>query len=146
MIDKIKQLREETGVSIGECRQALKEAGEDIEKAREVLKKMGKEIAKKKAERTTGQGIIDSYIHPNKKVGVLLELGCETDFVAKSPDFQNLSHELCLQIAASPDEEIPLLEQPWIKDESKTVKDLIDEYIAKVGENVVVKRFVRYKI
>lgn len=146
MIDKIKQLREETGVSIGECEAALKEAGGDIGKAKEILKKMGKEVAKKKAERTTGQGIIDSYIHPNKKVGVLLELGCETDFVAKSPDFQALAHELCLQIAALPDEEISLPEQPWIKDETKMVKDLIDEYIAKVGENIVVKRFIRYQI
>ncbi len=146
MIDKIKQLREETGVSIGECRRALKEAGNDIEKAKEVLKKMGKEIAKKKAARTTAQGIVDSYIHPNKKVGVLLELSCETDFVAKSPDFQNLAHELCLQIAAFPEEDVPLEKQPWIKDEQKTIKDLIDEYIAKIGENIVVKRFVRYQI
>jgi elongation factor Ts len=145
-LDQVKKLREETEVSIQECKKALTEAKGDIGKAKEILKKMGKEIAKKKAERTTAQGIIDSYIHPNKKVGVLLELGCETDFVAKSSDFQTLAHELCLQIAALPEEETPLLEQPWIKDESKTVKDLIDEYIAKVGENIVVKKFIRYQI
>jgi elongation factor Ts len=96
-------------------------------------------------DRQTSQGVISSYIHPNKKVGVLLELDCETDFVAKSQDFQNLSHELCLQVAAM-GEEIPLLEQPWIKDNSKTIKDLIEEYIGKIGENVSVRRFIRYDV
>jgi len=145
-IDQIKKLRDETGVSISECNSALRESGGDIEKAREVLKKMGKEVAQQKAQRSAEQGIVDSYIHPNKKLGVLLELGCETDFVAKSSDFQALAHELCLQIAGFLQEGIPFLEQPWIKDESKTIKDLVEEYIAKTGENVVVKRFVRYQI
>jgi len=144
-IDKIKQLREETLVSVSECKKALEEAKGDIEKAKEILKKWGKEIAGKRAEKAAGQGIVAAYVHPNKKVGVLLELGCETDFVAKSQDFQTLSHELCLQIAAI-GEEIPLLEQPWIKDDNKTVKDLLQEYIAKIGENIVVKQFTRYKI
>lgn len=151
MLDKttfngVKQLREETSVSIQECKRALEEAGGDFGKAKEILKKWGKELAQKKAARETCQGIIDSYIHPTKKIGVLLELGCETDFVAKSPDFQSLAHELCLQIAGAGDEETQLLEQPWIKDESKAVKELIDEYITKLGENIVVKRFVRYQI
>ena len=144
-IDQIKKLREATGVSIAECQKALAEAKGDTEKAKEVLKKWGKEVAKKKAEREAHQGIIDSYIHPNKKIGVILELNCETDFVAKSPDFQALAHELCLQIAAMSDE-IPLLEQPWIKDESKKVRDLVAEYIAKLGENIIVKRFTRYTL
>ena len=144
-IDKIKQLREETLVSVSECKKALEEAKGDIEKAKEILKKWGKEIAGKRAEKAASQGIVAAYVHPNKKVGVLLELGCETDFVAKSQDFQTLSHELCLQIAAI-GEEIPLLEQPWIKDDKKTVKDLLQEYIAKIGENIVVKQFTRYKI
>jgi len=148
MIDKIKQLRAETGVSISECKKALEASEGDFEKAKEVLRKWGKEFAKKKAQRETTQGIIESYIHPNKRIGVLLELDCETDFVAQSPDFKKLAHELCLQIAgtATADEEIPLLKQPWVKDETKTVKDLIDEYIAKLGENIIVKRFVRYQI
>lgn len=144
-IDKIKQLREETLVSVSECKKALEEAKGDIEKAKEILKKWGKEIAGKRAEKTAGQGIVTAYIHPNKKVGVLLELGCETDFVAKSQDFQTLSHELCLQIAAMGDE-IPILEQPWIKDDKKTIKDLLQEHIAKIGENIVIKQFTRYKI
>ncbi len=144
-IDQIKQLREETGVSISECKKALEEATGDIEKAKEILKKRGRGFAEKKSEREIKEGIIDSYLHPGKKIGVLLELGCETDFVAKSPDFQKLAHELCLQLAAS-GEKIPLPEQPWIKDEKKTVKELIDEYIAKLGENIVLRKFARYEI
>ena len=146
MIDKIKQLRAETEVSITECKKALEAAGGNLEKAKEILRKWGKELAQKKREKETVQGIIESYIHPNQKIGVLLELNCETDFVAKSKDFQWLAHELCLQVAAMGDEEIPLLRQPWIKDETKTVKDLIDEYVAKLGENIIVKKFIRYKI
>jgi len=146
MLNQIKKLREETEVSIIECKKALKEAKGDIEKAKEVLKKWGKELAKKKKERTTAQGIVDSYIHPNKKIGVLLELNCETDFVAKSSDFQALAHEICLQIAAVDESETELLSQPWIKDETKTIKELIEEYIAKTGENVIVKRFIRYSL
>ena len=145
-IDQIKQLREETEVSISECKKALEETGGDFAKAKEILRQWGKELAQKKKTRETSQGIIDSYIHPNKKVGVLLELNCETDFVAKSPDFQNLAHEICLQIAGFSDENIPLLEQPWIKDESKNIKELIDEHIAKIGENILIKRFVRYSL
>lgn len=146
-IDKIKQLREETEVSISECKKALEEAKGDFEKAKEILKKLGKALAQKKKERETNQGIIDYYIHPNKKVGALLELNCETDFAAKSSDFQNLAHELCLQIAGfSDDDKVPLLEQSWIKDESKKIKELIDDSIAKIGENITVKRFVRYSL
>lgn len=145
-IDQIKKLRDETGVSISECNSALREAGGDIDKAKIVLKKMGKEVAQKKAQRAAEQGIIDSYIHPNKKLGVLLELGCETDFAAKSSDFQALAHELCLQIAGWQEEDMPFLEQPWIKDQTKTIKELIEDYIAKVGENIVVKRFIRYQM
>lgn len=191
-MDQIKQLREETAVSITECKKALLESGGDIEKAKEFLRKWGKELAGKKSERTAEQGIIESYVHPDRKKGVLLELKCESDFVAKSEDFQNLAHEICLQIAAmkplfvSPEEipeemlsserniyeeqlkdsgkpqkisdeivagklekykkEISLLSQPWIKDQQKTVSDLISEQVAKIGENIVVKKFARYDI
>ncbi len=145
-INQLKQLRQETGVSINECKKALEKAKGDIEKAKNILKEVGKEFAEKKKERETGQGIIASYIHSNKKIGVLLDLHCETDFVSKSQDFQNLAHELCLQIAAIDPEEIPLLSQPWIKDEARTIKELIEEHIAKLGENIVVKRFARYEI
>ena len=99
-INQIKELREQTGVSIIECKKALEESDGDFEKAKEMLRKWGKELAGKKSSRQANQGIIEAYVHPNKKVGVLVELRCETDFVAKSDNFQELAHELCLQIAA----------------------------------------------
>jgi len=92
------------------------------------------------------QGIIEAYIHSNKRIGVLVDLRCETDFVARTEEFKNLAHELCLQIAAMNPKKTSLLRQPWIRDETKTVKDLIDEYIAKLGENIIIKRFVRYAL
>ncbi len=145
-IDQIKQLREISGLSISECKKALEESKGDFEKAKEILRKWGKQVAEKTQQRAACQGIIDSYIHPNKKVGVLLELDCETDFAARSQDFLTLSHEICLQVAAMTDETVPLADQPWIKDESKTIKDLLQECIAKVGENIVIKRFQRYQL
>jgi elongation factor Ts len=145
-IDQIKQLREETGISITECKKALKEAKGDIVRAKEILRKWGKNFAGKKTEKEAGEGIIESYIHPNKKIGAIVELHCESDFVARSEDFQKLAHELCLQIAAMNPKKTSLMRQPWIRDETKTIKDLIDEYIAKIGENIVIKRFVRYEL
>jgi len=146
LVEKIKKLREETEISIAECKKALEEAKGDLEKAKEILKKKYGEMAKKRKERETKEGIIEAYIHPGRKIGVLLELRCESDFVAKNPEFQKLAHELCLQIAAIDPEEIPLLEQNWIRDESKKIKDLISEYIAKFDENIVVERFARFQI
>ena len=145
IIDQIKQLREETAASVQDCKRALEEAKGDFSAAKVILKKRGKDLAGKKSSRETNHGIVDSYIHPNKKLGVILELNCETDFVARSKDFQNLAHELCLQIAAFT-EDIPLLKQAWVKDPKVTVKDLIEEYIAKVGENIIVKQYSRYQI
>ncbi len=98
--DQLKQLREETGVSMADCKKALDESGGDLNQAKELLRKWGKEFASSKKGREAKQGIIESYIHPNKKVGVLIQLACETDFVAKSDKFKELAHELCLQIAA----------------------------------------------
>jgi elongation factor Ts len=144
-IEQIKKLRNLTGVSIGECKKALEKANGDVEKAREILKEIGREFASKRLDRQTKAGIIDSYIHADKRVGVLLQLQCESDFVARSEDFKKLSHELCLQIAASVNES-PLLEQPWIKEPKKTIKDLVDGYIAKFGENITIEKFVRYEI
>jgi elongation factor Ts len=146
LIEKIKKLREETEISIAECKTALEEAKGDLEKAKEILKKRYGEMAKKRKERETKEGIIEAYIHPGRKIGVLLELRCESDFVARNPEFQKLAHELCLQIAAIDPEEVPLLEQNWIRDESKKIKDLISEYIAKFDENIVVERFARFQI
>lgn len=146
-INQLKKLREETEISLAGCKKALEEAGGDIEKAKEILRKRGVISAQKKAEKTTEEGIIESYIHSNGRIGVLIDLRCETDFVARSEEFRKLAHELCLQIAAtSSQEKNSFLSEPWIRDESKTVKDLISEYIAKLGENIVVKRFVRYEI
>jgi len=146
LVEKIKKLREETEISIAECKKALEEAKGDLEKAKEILKKRYGEMAKKRKERETKEGIIEAYIHPGKKIGVLLELRCESDFVAKNPEFQKLAHELCLQIAAIDPKEVPLLEQNWIRDESKKIKDLISEYIAKFDENITVERFARFQI
>lgn len=145
-LEQLKQLREETGVPMGDCQKALSEAKGDIEKAKDILKKLGKELAQKKQSRETKQGIVDTYIHPNKKIGTMIELRCESDFVAKNPDFLKLSHELCLQIAAIDPEEIPIFEQPWIKDQAKTVKNLIEDTIAKLGENIVLEKFIRYEL
>jgi len=145
-IDQIKQLRQETGVSIIECKKALKESKGNIVMAKEILRKWGQGFEDKKSKSEVNEGIIESYIHQGKRIGVMIELHCETDFVASCEEFKRLAHELCLQIAAISSEETPLLSQPWIRDETKTVKDLIDEYVAKIGENIVVKRFVRYEI
>lgn len=144
-LDQLKQLREETAVSLAECKKALEESRGDYGKAKELLKEWGRDLANKKIGRSASQGIIDAYVHPNRKIGVILELDTETDFVARSQDFQNLAHEICLQIAAA-GEEVPLLDQPWIKDPKKTVKDLIESYIAKLGENISVKKFTRYEL
>jgi elongation factor Ts len=144
-IELIKQLRDETGISIGECKKALDEGG-NLEKAKDILKKWGKDLAAKKSERNTGQGKVEAYIHANGRVGVLVELRCETDFVANSEDFKCLAHELCLQVAAMGAEPETLLESPWIKNPSKSVKNLVEETVAKVGENIVIKNAIRYQI
>ena len=145
-INQIKQLREATGVSISECRKALEEAKGDVKKAKEILKKLGRDITQSRKKREVKAGLIESYIHSGKKIGAMVELHCESDFVAKSEDFQKLAHELCLQIVAIPSKEVSLLKQPWIRDETKTVSDLIDEYISKFGENIIIKRFARFEI
>jgi len=188
----IKELREKTGAGIVDCKKALVEAGGDIEKAVEILRKKGAAKAAKKAERATAEGAVFSYIHGGGKVGVLVELNCETDFVARNETFRELGHEIAMQIAAMAPEyvskdDVPaeviekekevlreqalaegkpehivekivegrlakfysekcLLEQPWIKDDSKTIKDLITDYITKLGENIKVRRFARFEV
>lgn len=146
LIEKIKQLRQETGISISECKKAIEQAQGDLPKAREILEKLGKKIAKKKAERETKWGIVECYLHPTKRIGAMIELFCESDFVASSKEFQKLAHELCLQVAAISPEEKPLLEQEWIRDERKKIKDLIEEYIVKFGENIKVGKIFRSQI
>lgn len=143
----IKKLREETSMSISDCRNALEEAKGDFDKALKWLKTRAADKAEKKAGRETGQGIIDSYIHGNGKVGVLVELLCETDFVARTDDFKKLSHEIAMQIAAmNPKDVAELLKQEYIKDGSNTIENLIKQTVGKLGENIVIKRFQRFAI
>jgi len=188
----IKELREKTGAGIVDCKKALQEANGDMEKAVEILRKKGAAKAAKKADRATAERIVISYIHAGGKVGALVELNCETDFVARTEDFKTLAREIAMQVAAmSPEyvsrEEVPaeviekekeilrqqalsegkpehivekivegrlnkfysekcLLDQPWIKDDSKTIADLVRECITKLGENIRVKRFCRFEV
>lgn len=189
---QIQNLRIKTSASMLDCKKALEEAGGDEKEAINILKKKGKIIAEKKGSRSTIAGIMEAYIHSNKKIGVLLELRCETDFVAQNADFLHLAHELAMHTAAMnpkylkpedvPQEvldeeksifmaqvadidkpanikegivegklkkrfsEICLLEQPYVKNPDQTIKDLIVEYIAKIGENIEVARFTRYEL
>ena len=146
-INQIKELREVTGISISECKKALEQARGDMEKAKTLLKEWGREGAEKKQARQVGEGLIVSYVHGNGKIGSLVAVKCETDFVARSEDFKNLCHELALQVVSLEAESVEdLLAQQYIRDSSKTVKDLIGEYIAKLGENVVVEKFTRFQI
>jgi elongation factor Ts len=147
MIDKIKQLREQTGISIAECKKALEKAGGDMGKAMEALRERSRELVDKKSGAETKEGIIESYIHSNSRIGALVELSCQTDFVARNQDFRNLAKDLAMQIAAIEVESAEdLLVQPFIKDPSKTVQDLVNESIAKLGENIKISKFVRFAI
>lgn len=146
-VDQIKKLREKTGAGIMDCRRALEETRGDEKKAAELLKKWGVQKAEKKVGRETKAGLIDSYIHAGGKVGVLVELLCETDFVAKTSDFQNLAHELSLQIASmNPKDVKELLKQEYIRDPSVTIENLVKQVIGKLGENITVARFIRYNL
>jgi elongation factor Ts len=188
----VKQLRERTGAGILECKKALQETGGDMEEAVVVLRKWGLAAAARKASRSTKQGLIGSYVHAGSQIGVLVEVNCETDFVARTDEFRELVHDLAMQVAAAdpkyirredvpPEvveqereiqrarvlaegkpahvadkivegrlakffEEICLYDQPFIKDNSLTVGDLIKTKIAKIGENITVSRFVRFKV
>ena len=193
-IEKIKQLREETAAGMMDVKNALEEAGGDLEGARLVLRERGQALAAKKSSREASEGLIDAYIHFNGRVGVLVEVNCETDFVARTSEFREFAHNVALHVASSqpqplavaqediPAEEVEeerrivekqvaemgkpeeiasrivegrmqkwiseraLLTQPFVKDLDKTVGDLLQETVQKVGENVVVRRFTRYAI
>lgn len=147
MLEKIKKLREKTQASIGEVKKSLEEAKGDLVKAEQILKQKGYRLAAQKKDRQVRAGRIASYVHNNSKIGVLVELACETDFVAESKLFAELAHNLALQIAAmAPKNKSTLLKQPFIKDEKTLIRDLISQHIAKFGENIEVKRFIRYQI
>jgi elongation factor Ts len=146
-VKQIKQLRDETQASIADCRVALEEAKGNYEKAIEFLKKKGIERAEKKSTRETAQGLVESYIHQNGKVGVLVKVLCETDFVARTDDFKHLLHEIAMQIAAmNPKNVNALLKQEYIRDGSITIENLVKQTIGKLGENIVIKEFTRYEI
>lgn len=146
-IDTIKQLRDSTGFSFNEIRKALGEANGDKARAVEILKAHGADVADKKSTRTTGEGIVEAYIHATKKVGALVELLCETDFVARNPLFGQLAHELAMQVAAmDPETLVELLKQPYIKDQDVTVGEFVNQHVAKLGENIKVGKFVRLQI
>ena len=146
-IEKIKHLRDQTGISFNEIKKALEEAGGDMTKAVETLRARGVLTAQKKSARETKEGVIESYIHLTKKIGSLVELYCETDFVARNLEFIKLAHELAMQVASmDPKDNEELLEQLYIKDQDVTVNDLIQQYIAKLGENVKLGRFIRFEI
>lgn len=189
-VDLIKQLREKTNAPMMDCKKALMEAQGDIKIATEILKKRGQIVALKKAGRTAKEGAIESYIHSNNKIGVLLEVNCETDFVARNDEFRKFAKDVCMQIAASSPayvsrEEVPksitereremlreqtkgkpenvaakivegklekfysevcLMDQPFIKDDKMTIKEYLGSLIGKIGENIVVRRFVRFQL
>lgn len=188
----VKELRQRTGAGMMDCKEALEETGGDLERAIERLREKGLAKAAKKAGRVTAEGLVESYIHAGGRIGVLIEVNCETDFVARTPEFKELCRDLAMQVAASkPDyvsrEDVPeevlekerailraqalnegkpehivdkivngrlekfyeehcLLEQPFIKDLDRSVKDLLAEKIATIGENIVVRRFVRFEL
>lgn len=188
----VKELRDITGAGMMDCKKALTDSDGDMEKAIAFLRKQGLSKAAKKADRTANEGVVYSYIHPGNKLGVLVEINCETDFVARTDDFQNFAKDIAMQIAAAsplvvergdldPDlvekekeiyktqalnegkpekvldkiiegriekfyQEVALLDQPFIKDQDLTVKDLVTNAVGRMGENIKIKRFVRYRL
>jgi elongation factor Ts len=140
------KLREETGAGVMQAKRALEAAGGDYEKAKEIVAKEGAVKAEAKKDRATGSGVIETYIHGGR-VGVMLEVRCETDFVAKSDPFKELAHDLVLHIAAMAPESVEdFLKQPFVKDASKTIADLVHAAVGKTGENIAVARFTRYEL
>lgn len=145
-VEEIKKLREKTGAGIADSRKALEEAKGDFKKAEELVKSWGIEKAATKSDRAVGAGLIETYVHSGR-VGVMVEINCETDFVAKTDEFKNLAHEVAMQISAmNPKDVKELLAQDYIRDSSKKVENLVKGTIAKVGENIVIRRFSRFEL
>lgn len=146
-IKLIKQLRDETGVSIADIKRALEESKNDTKKAKELLREWGLKKAAKKGDRATDQGVVTAYVHGNGTVGSLVSLGCETDFVARTDDFKNLAREIAMQVAAmNPKSTDELMKQAYIRDAKLTIEDLVKEQISKLGENIQIKDFSRQTI
>lgn len=145
--DDIKRLREETGCGVIACKKALEESNGNAQKAKEILRKRGLEMAAKKADRAAKEGRVEAYVHHGNKIGVMVEVNCETDFVAHNEDFCHFSKDLAMHIAAmNPDNVQTLLTQPFVKDPSKNIGDLLNELVAKIGENIQIGRFLRFKV
>lgn len=146
-IAQIKKLREATGAPVMECKKALEESSGDSKKAAKLLKKWGVAKAKKKAGRETPQGQVFSYIHFGGKIGAMVEILCETDFVAQNKVFQKLGHEIAMQVASMDPKNVKkLLGQEYIRDPKMKTQDLLNQAMAKLGENIVIKRFERFEI
>jgi elongation factor Ts len=160
-VDLIKQLRERTGAGIMDCKRALEEAGGDMDRAAAILRERGMARAEKKLGRETRQGLVECYVHAGGRIGALVEVNCETDFVARNEAFKEFAHNIAMQVAATnpkylrpedvPDteeapEEVALLAQPYIRDPSRTVQQLVMEHIAKFGENITIRRFARFEL
>ncbi|HCV00191.1 MAG: elongation factor Ts [Dehalococcoidia bacterium] len=158
----VKELRDTSGSGVMDAKRALEEANGDMAAAANILRERGLAAAAKRAERETGQGVVDTYIHAGGRIGSLVEVNCETDFVANTDEFRTLVHEIAMQVAAmnpsvvsaedrgpeleGSDEEIVLMNQPWVKDSSKTILDLVQDSMAKTGENIRVRRFARFEL
>jgi len=159
---QVKELRELTGAGVMECKSVLEEAGGDQERAIALLRERGLALAEKRAQRETSQGLVDCYIHAGGRIGTMVEVNCETDFVARTDEFKALVHNLAMQVAATnplsvSEEDLPsgaegdpgeicLLRQSFIRDESRTIDDVVKEVIAKTGENIRVRRFARFEL
>ncbi len=146
-IEQIKKLRDETGISVSACKKALEKSGGDTEKAILVLRQEGEKIAEKKAERALKAGIIESYVHATKQIGVLVEARSETDFVAKNKEFQAFVHDIAMHIAAfNPADVSEMLKQQYVKNSEVTIADYIKQAIQKFGENIEICNFIRFSI
>jgi elongation factor Ts len=144
--EEVQKLREMTGAGVMDCRKALIEAEGDFDRATAIIREKGFAKAEKRGDRATGAGLVETYVH-NERIGVLLDVRAETDFVVRSEPFRVMAHDIAMHIAAAAPETVEeLLAQPYVKDESKTVKDVIGEVIAKVGENVSVNKFFRIEV
>ena len=161
-VEAIKALRDQTGAGIMDCKRALQQANGDPQEAEQILRKKGIAAAATRASRETNQGLIESYIHSGGRIGAMVEVNCETDFVARTSDFKELAHDLAMQVAAmSPlyvdsadvpkgkdinSQESCLMQQPFIKDPTKTVADTVNEIVGRLGENVRVRKFARFSL
>jgi len=144
--EEVQKLREVTGAGVMDCRKALIEAEGDVDRATAIIREKGFAKAEKRGDRATGAGLVETYVH-NERIGVLLDVRAETDFVVRSEPFRVMAHDIAMHIAAAAPETVEeLLAQPYVKDETKTVKEVIGEVIAKVGENVSVNKFFRLEV